>query len=77
MSFIPILSVLSMFESSEAVRGRLIGPKPWDRIDKKFETKYGAVVYGYGLIGCSLCTLCIKCLLGMHWAGNGRGLRVH
>ena len=33
LSFIPILSVLSMFESNEAVRGRLIGPKPWDRID--------------------------------------------
>ena len=77
MSFIPILSVLSMFESSEAVRGRLIGPKPWDRIDKNFETKCGAAVYGYGLIGCSLYTLCIKCLLGMHWAENGRGLRVH
>ena len=30
LSFIPILSVLSMFESNEAVRGRLIGPKPWD-----------------------------------------------
>ena len=73
----PILSVLSMFESSEAVRGRLIGPKPWNRIDKNFETKCGAAVYGYGLIGCSLCTLCIKCLLGMPWAGNGCGLRVH
>ena len=48
LSFIPILSVLSMFESSEAVRGHLIGPKPWDRIDKKFETKCGASVYGYG-----------------------------
>ena len=35
LSFIPILSVLSMFESNEVVRGRLIGPKPWDRIDKK------------------------------------------
>ena len=48
LSFILILSVLSMFESSEAVRGRLIGPKPWDRIDKNFETKCGAAVYGYG-----------------------------
>ena len=38
-SFIPILNVLSMFESNEAARGRLIGPKPWDRIDIKFETK--------------------------------------
>ena len=54
-SFIPILSVLSMFESNEAVRGCLIGLKPWDRIDKNFETKNRAAVYGYGLFGCSLC----------------------
>ena len=32
LSFILILSVLQMFESKEAVRGRLIGPKTWDRI---------------------------------------------
>ena len=66
-----------MFESNEAVRGCPIGPKPWERIDINFETKIGAAVYGYGLFGCSLCDLCIRCLLGMHWAGNGRGLRVH
>ena len=64
-----------MFESNEAVRDRLIGPKPWNQIDINFETKFGAAAYGYGLFGCV--NLCIKCLLGMHWAGNGRGLRVH
>ena len=31
LSFIPILSVLRMFESNEAVRGRLIGSKSWNR----------------------------------------------
>ena len=36
LSFIPILSVLRIFESIEAIRGRLIGPKPWDRINIKF-----------------------------------------
>ena len=36
LSFIPILSVLSMFKSNEAVRDRLIGPKSWDRIDTNF-----------------------------------------
>ena len=36
LSFIPILSVLRMFRLNEAVRGRLIGPKPWDRIDTNF-----------------------------------------
>ena len=55
LSFIPILRVLSMFESNEAVRGRLIGPKPWDRICINFETKFGAAVYGYGMSGYRLC----------------------
>ena len=36
LGFIPSLSTLRMFESSEAVRGRLIGPKPWDRIGMNF-----------------------------------------
>ena len=36
LGFIPILSVLRMFESKEAVRGRLIGPKTWDRIIGNF-----------------------------------------
>ena len=36
---IPILSALQMFELNEAVRGRLIGPKTWDRIDIIFGTK--------------------------------------
>ena len=32
LRFIPSLSTLQMFESNEAVRGRLIVPKTWDRI---------------------------------------------
>ena len=32
LSFIPILNVLLMFRLNEAVRGRWIGPKTWDRI---------------------------------------------
>ena len=36
LGFIPSLSTLSMFELNEAVRGRLIGPKSWDRIDMNF-----------------------------------------
>ena len=31
-----------MFELNEAVRGRLISPKTYDRIDKIFERKNGA-----------------------------------
>ena len=36
LGFIPIFSTFRMFELNEAVRGRLIGPKPWDRIDRNF-----------------------------------------
>ena len=54
LDFIHSLSAVSMFESNEAVRGCLIGPKPWDRIDIIFETKIGAAVCGYRLFGCIL-----------------------
>ena len=33
-----------MFELNEAVRGRLIGPKPWDLIDMNFLLPIGAAV---------------------------------
>ena len=36
LGFIPSLNTLRMFESIEAVRGRLIDPKPWNRINMKF-----------------------------------------
>ena len=52
LGFIPSLSTLSMFESNEAVRGRLIGPKPWDRIDKIFGTPNGAAVTATADLGC-------------------------
>ena len=32
---------------------------------------------GTGCLGADCVNFCIKCLLGMHWAGNGRGLVVH
>ena len=36
LGFIPSLSTLRMFESNEAMKGRLIDPKPWDLIDINF-----------------------------------------
>ena len=47
-----LLSVLRMFRLFEAVRGRLIGPKTWDRIDKIFGRKNGAAVAAPRLIWC-------------------------
>ena len=67
-----------MFESNEAVRGGLIGPKPWDRIDIIFKTKkLEQPCVGTSCLGAFCDNLCIKCLLDMNWAGNGRELRVH
>ena len=39
LSFYSHLNVLLMFRLNEAVRGLLIGPKTWDRIDRIFERK--------------------------------------
>ena len=39
LGFYSHLSVLRMFELNEAVKGRMIGPKTWDRIDIIFGTK--------------------------------------
>ena len=36
LGFIPMFSTFRMFESIKAIRGCLIGPKPWDRINIKF-----------------------------------------
>ena len=81
LSFIPILNVLLMFRLNEAVRGRLIDPKTWDRIDKIFGRRMEQPVTAprlfRGCLGVGWFNLCIKWLFGMHWAGNSRGFRVH
>ena len=81
LSFYSHLNVLLMFRLNEAVRGRLIGPKTWDRIDKIFgrrmEQPVTAPQLFRGCLGVGWFNLCIKWLFGMHWAGNGRGFRVH
>ena len=81
LSFYSHLNVLLMFRLNEAVRGRLIGPKTWDRIDKIFGRRMEQPVTAprlfRGCLGVGWFNLCIKWLFGMHWAGNGRGFRVH
>ena len=47
-----LFSVLRMFRLFEAVKGRLIGLKTWDRIDKIFGRKNGAAVAAPRLIWC-------------------------
>ena len=61
--------------------GRLIGPKTWDRSVRIFggrmEQPVTAPRLFRGCLGVGWFNLCIKWLFGMHWAGNGRGFRVH
>ena len=52
LGFIPSLSTLSMFELNEVVRGRLIGPKSWDRIVINFWNPNGASVTATADLGC-------------------------
>ena len=51
LSFYSHLNVLLMFRLNEAVRGRLIGPKTWDRIDRVFERENGAAVTAPRMLG--------------------------
>ena len=51
LSFYSHLNVLLMFRLNEAVRGRLIGPKTWNRIDRIFERENGAAVTAPRMLG--------------------------
>ena len=66
-----------MFGLKEAVRGRLIGPKTWDRIDKIFERKMEQPMTAPWLIWVQIRHLCVKSCFDLNWAGNSREIRVH
>ena len=55
LSFYSHLSVLLMFELNDVVRGRLIGPNTWDRIDIIFGTKMEQSVTASRLIWVQNC----------------------
>ena len=56
-----------MFELNEGVRGYLIGPKSWDRIDKIFKTKMEQPVTAPRLFWVDLIVLSMRnhVLIGM------------
>ena len=74
LDFIPILSVLSMFRLFEAVRGRLIGPKTWDRIDKNFGRKMEQPVAAPRLIWVHNDGFVLICALVVCLVYNGPGM---
>ena len=76
LGFIPILSVLLMFRLNEAVRGRLIGPKTWDRIDRIFERENGATVTAPQMLGAVWEWLVLTCALNVCLVCIGPGMAV-
>ena len=77
LGFISSLSTLQMFESNEAVRDRLIGPKPWDRIDINFWRPKCLARNCEGCLGVLIHKVCIKSCIDCNEAENGREMRVH
>ena len=55
LSFILCLRAMLMFELNEAVEGRLIGPKSWDRI----VTIFGAIFTVHGLCAWTMGAVCV------------------
>ena len=51
LGFIPIFSTFRMFRLIEALNGRLIGPKAWDRIDLIYGTQCEQPVTVRGCLG--------------------------
>ena len=51
LGFIPIFSTFRMFRLIEALNGRLIGPKAWDRIDFIYGTQCEKPVTVRGCLG--------------------------
>ena len=68
------LSVLSMFRLFEAVRGRLISPKTWDRIDKIFGRKMEQPVAAPQLIWVHNDGFVLICALVVCFVYNGPGM---
>ena len=63
-----------MLELIEAVSGRLISPKTWDRNVKIFGARFGQSTDCLGSLWCNLCN---KLCFGVYEAGNGYGIGFH
>ena len=66
-----------MFELNEAVRGRLIGPEPWDRIVKIFGAIYSSRNVYVDSLGCLGYDLCIKSCCDVCEVRIGREIQIH
>ena len=71
LCFIPILSVFRCFGGFEAVRGRLIGPKTWDRSVRIFGSRLGNLGTVPDCYGFFCDNLLNKLCFGIYKTGNG------
>ena len=71
LCFIPILSVFRCFGWFEAVRGRLIGPKTWDRSVRIFGIRLGNLGTVTDCYGFFCDNLLNKLCFGVYKTGNG------
>ena len=71
LCFIPILSVFRCFGWFEAVRGRLIGPKTWDRSVIIFWRRLGNLGTVTDCYGFFCDNLLNKLCFGVYKTGNG------
>ena len=65
-----------MFRLNQAVRGRLIGPKTWDRIDRIFERKMEQSVTSPRLLGDVWVWFVLTCALNVCLVCIGPGMAV-
>ena len=77
LGFTLCLSTLLMLELIEAVRGRLMGLKSWDRNVRIFEPVLHSTWQCRGSLDCLCVDLCNKSYCDVHRAGNGYEIRVH
>ena len=76
LEFYSHLNVLPMFRLNEAVRGSLIGPKTWDRIDRIFERKMEQPVTAPRLLGAVWVWFVLTCVLNVCLVYIGPGMTV-
>ena len=66
-----------MFELTEAVRGRLIGSKSWNRVVRFLKLMWTVRDIPRANLGGFNVALCDKSWIGLKKAGNGHEMRVH
>ena len=77
LGFTLFLRAMLMFWLVEALNGRLIGPKTWDRSVKIFRSRLGNLGIVTDCYGFMCDELCYKSCIDVYEAGNDHEIRLH